>query len=205
MLHVLPYTPDWRNDPVLRSMFSARKRVFIDLLKWDLPTVDGIYEVDRFDEPGAVYLILSSPDGEHRASARLLPTGRPHLLDSVFPGLCRSRPPRGEAVREITRFCLERTLPATERRRARDELVCALADYALAFGITTYTGVAEMPWFRQIAAFGWQCEALGAPRVLAGQMLTALRIDITPETPALLAKTGVHRRPAPVGEIRHAA
>jgi len=205
MLHVLNYTPDWRRDPVLRSMFSARKRVFIDLLKWDLPTVEDHYEIDRFDEPGAVYLILSGPNGEHRASARLLPTGRPHLLESVFATLCRARPPKGDAVREITRFCLDRHQGAAQRRSARNELIRALADYALAFHIATYTGVAEMPWFRQIAAFGWHCEALGPPREVAGQTLTALRINITSDTPALLASAGIHSKADDIGETRHAA
>ena len=35
-------------NALLRSMFEARKRVFVDLLKWDVPVVEGRYE--RFDE-----------------------------------------------------------------------------------------------------------------------------------------------------------
>ncbi|WP_068083897.1 acyl-homoserine-lactone synthase [Novosphingobium rosa] len=205
MLHVLHYTPEWRSDPILRSMFDARKRVFIDLLKWDLPALDGSYELDRFDEPGAVYLVLSDRDGQHRASTRLLPTGRPHLLDTLFPDLCGSRPPKGPAIREITRFCLERRLKACERLKARNELVSALADYALAFGIKTYSGVAELAWYRQIEAFGWACRALGGQAERQGQPLTGLQIDISEETPALLAATGIYQRPTRDAEVRHAA
>lgn len=205
MLHVLHYSPEWRSDPILRSMFAARKRVFIDLLKWDLPVLNGEFEVDRFDEPGAIYLILSDANGNHRASARLLPTGRPHLLDTLFPDLCKSRPPKGDHVWEITRFCLERSLRAKARLEARNELVSALADYALAFGIRTYTGVAEVAWFQQIARFGWECRALGNQAVRQGQSLTGLRIELSEETPALLAAAGIYHRHGHSMEARHAA
>ena len=37
----------------LRSMFEARKRVFIDLLKWDIPALADRYELDQFDDEDA--------------------------------------------------------------------------------------------------------------------------------------------------------
>ncbi|WP_206243570.1 acyl-homoserine-lactone synthase [Novosphingobium terrae] len=205
MFHVLHYTSNWRSDPILRSMFEARKRVFIDLLKWDLPVLEDSYEVDRFDEPGAIYLVLSDADGNHRASTRLLPTGRPHLLDTLFPDLCGARPPKGPDTWEITRFCLDRNLRASDRLTARNELVSAMADYALAFGIRTYTGVAEIGWFRQIEAFGWNCRALEGLALKQDQTLTGLRIDITEETPSLLKVTGIYQRHDRSEGVRHAA
>ncbi len=33
-------------DPALRVMFEARKRVFVDLLKWDVPVLEDAYEID---------------------------------------------------------------------------------------------------------------------------------------------------------------
>ena len=36
-------------DTAFRSMFAARKSVFIDLLKWNLPVLSGRYEIDQFD------------------------------------------------------------------------------------------------------------------------------------------------------------
>ena len=173
---------------ILRSMFEARKRVFVDLLKWDIPVIDGRYELDQFDGEHAVYLALVGRDGRHLRTRRLLPTMRPHLLDSLFPELCVAEPPGGPGVMEITRFCLDRSLGAARRLQTRNRLVVALARYALARGIHTYTGVAEMGWLQQILAFGWRCRPLGAPRVIAGQPLGALRIDITAETPALLER-----------------
>src|SRR3546814_14937927 len=113
-------------------MFAARKSVFVDLLKWQSPVLDGRFEVDQFDDEYARYVILSEPDGTHLASARLLPTLRPHILDSFYARLCDAPPPRGEDVFEITRFCLDRNLRAAARRVVRNRLVTPVAEPALA-------------------------------------------------------------------------
>ena len=78
----------------LRSMFEARKQVFVDLLKWDLPVLAGRYEVDHFDDGEAVYLIVTDGAARHLASARLLKTTRPALLDSLYPDLVARPVPR---------------------------------------------------------------------------------------------------------------
>ena len=180
-------------EPPLQPMFAARKRVFVDLLGWDVPVLEGRYEVDQFDDRHAEYLVVADAGGRHLASARLLPTVRPHILDSLFPELCAGPPPRGQAVREITRFCLDPAIGARARREARNALVSALAAHALASGIDTYTGVAEIAWLQQILAFGWRCAPLGLPRTIDGRMLGALTIAIDAGTPALLAANGIHR------------
>jgi acyl-homoserine lactone synthase len=178
--------------PALRSMFEARKRVFVDLLKWDVPVLEGRFEVDQFDDHHAVYLIVSDRNGEHLGSARLLPTVRPHILDSLFPELCAGSPPRGGDVLEITRFCLGRNQNSEQRRQTRNALVAGIVDYALAHHVSTYTGVAELAWLQQILAFGWRCRPLGLPRLVGGRTLGALRIDMTSETPALLEANGIY-------------
>ena len=94
--------------------------------------------------------------------------------------------------REITRFCIEPTLPRGDRRKARNELVSALADHALANGIAGYTAVAPMPWFRQIADFGWQCHPLGPSEMIDGQELVALQIGIDRNTREDLERTDIY-------------
>jgi acyl-homoserine lactone synthase len=183
------------SDEALRSMFEARKRVFVDLLKWDVPVLEGRYELDQFDDEHAVYLIVHGEEGEHLGSARLLKTVRPHLLDTLFADLCAAPPPRGPNVLEITRFCLDRRLPAPRRLAVRNRIVSALAQYALRRGISTYTGVAELGWLQQILAFGWACRPLGLPKVIDGRTLGALRIEISGKTPTLLAENGIYTAP----------
>lgn len=177
--------------PLLRAMFEARKRVFVDLLGWDIPVLEDRYEIDQFDGPDATYLIVEDGHGHHLASARLLPTSAPHILSSLFPQLCAGAPPTGTAIREITRFCLDRAHDAATRRAARDTLVAALAGHALDHGIHAYTGVAELPWLQQILAFGWDCRPLGLPQQIGGRTLGALRIDITRDILARLAANNI--------------
>ena len=191
MLHLINQAALPASDDVLRAMFAARKSVFVDLLKWDVPVIDGRYEVDEFDDEHATYLVLTDAEGGHLGSARLLPTTRPHILDSLYADLCEAAPPRGLDIFEITRFCLDRSLGARDRRQVRDTLVAALVSYALDHGITHYSAIAEMGWFQQILAFGWTCRPLGLPRITGGAMLAALMIEIDANTPARLAAAGI--------------
>lgn len=193
-------------DAALAAMFEARKRVFIDLLGWDVPVLAGRFEIDQFDDAGARYLVLTDGAGLHLGSARLLATTRPHILGDLYPDLCEETPPRGPGILEITRFCLDRRLRARERLSVRNQLVSAIVDHALACGITRYTGVAEIGWLQQILAFGWKCRPLGVPRPFGGKLLGALSIDIGRETPRLLERAGIYQPQAGLlGERRHAA
>lgn len=186
--------------PALQGMFEARKRVFVDLLKWDVPVLEDRYEVDQFDDEHATYLIVPDEDGGHAGSARILPTLRPHILDTLFPDLCAAPPPRGHDMLEITRFCLGRDQCAADRLETRNMLVSGLVGYALENGVRTYVGVAELGWLQQILAFGWRCRPLGLPRFIDGRMLGALRIDISEDTPSLLEANGIYR-PAPLQRL----
>ena len=179
----------------LRTMFEARKRVFIDLLKWDIPALDDRYEVDQFDDGHAHYLVLLDSAGQHLASARLLPTTRPGILGTLFTELCDAAPPAGDTVFEITRFCLSPEIKAVDRRICRNKLVTALVMFAQDYGITTYTGVAELTWLRQILHFGWDCRTLGAPRIYDRTALGALRIDIAADTLLKLDAAGIFIEP----------
>lgn len=197
MLHVVHLPTGSAPRKILRAMFAARKSVFVDLLRWDVPVLEGRYEVDQFDDDHACYLVLTDSSGRHLGSARLLPTVRPHILSSLYPQLCENAPPTGPAIFEITRFCLDRRLRAFERREVRDTLVFALVEHALIHGIQRYTALADLGWFQQILAFGWACTPLGLPQIINGSALAAFEISISPETPRLLAAAGI--RPSPAG------
>jgi acyl-homoserine lactone synthase len=86
---------------------------------------------------------------------------------------------------------LSRRLNALARRETRNQLVSALAWYALEQKISTYTGVAEFSWLQQILAFGWNCRPLGVPIQLECGLLAALAIEIRADTPHLLRQNGV--------------
>ena len=204
MLLIIDHQNRASEHRALRSMFEARKRVFIDLLKWDIPALAGRFELDHFDDVDATYLIVTDADGEHLASARLLLTTRPALLDSLFPELVDGPVPQGADVLEITRFCLSPGIGARQRRVARDSLLAGLAEFALANGIRTYTGLAGLAWFRQVERFGWDCQPLGPPRLHGGEALVALRIDIDGSTISRLAAAGIISKAVAVSAARAA-
>lgn len=189
---------------LLFGMFAARKAVFVDLLGWDVPVLDGKYEIDQFDTADARYLIVSDNEG-HVASARLLPTTSKGILSGLFPMLCSGPCPEGAAIFEITRFCLDRRLRANERREGRNALVSALVSYALDAGISQYCAVAPISWHMQIATFGWQCRALGPVVRIGGEDLVALLIDIDSQTPDRLAAAGIIVSPQAATAHRFAA
>jgi len=169
--------------PVLvQSMHSDRKRVFVDIMKWDVPH-DAYSERDSFDDEFAEYLIVQDPQtGDHLASMRLLRTDRPHLLGDVFPHLCDEGVPTGPNIREVTRLCMSPRLRARERLTARNVLIRSMVEYALLTGIRAYTGVADMGWLAQILSAGWDCRPLGLPQMVGGSMVGGLIIHIEPNT-----------------------
>jgi N-acyl-L-homoserine lactone synthetase len=189
--HALPNSLS-HSAPALRTMFEARKRVFVDLLKWDVPVLADRYEIDQFDTPDAEYVILTDGQANHRASARLLRTDRAHILGDLYACLCEEDVPRHSSTREITRFCIEPTLTRADRRLARNQLVTALVQHAVREGIGCYTAVANLTWYRQIAEFGWKCEPLGPFHKIGSDSLIAMKIEIDSETADDLEANGIY-------------
>ena len=177
----------------LLPMFEDRKRLFVDLLGWSVPVVESAYEVDQFDDAHCVYLVDGDAGDPHLGSMRLLPTTRPHILDTLFPALCDGGIPAGAHVWEITRLCLPTRLRAGRRLEIRRQLISAMVDHALTEGITVLTGIVQASFRAQVLAMGWRSAALGPVARISGADLGAFRIEIAPETPALLAATGIYR------------
>src|SRR3546814_18118029 len=90
MLHTLQFGTGPTPDGVLRAMFAARKSVFVDLLKWAVPDLEGRYEIDQFDDESARYLIHADRGDGHLGWARLLTTLQPTLLVHLYDGLLYS-------------------------------------------------------------------------------------------------------------------
>jgi N-acyl-L-homoserine lactone synthetase len=176
----------------LHSMFEDRKRVFVDLLRWDIPITDGRFEIDQFDDDDAVYLVLSDSAGGHMGSLRLLRTDHPHILGNLFPFLCEQGAPTDSQIMEITRLCLCPRLPAFDRLLVRNKLISAMVDYTRATDVKALTGVVTTRFLAQILKMGWRCEPLGLPQMVDGATIGAFRIDIDEATPRLLQTTGIY-------------
>lgn len=167
---------------LVRDMHKDRKRVFVDLLRWDVPH-DGIGEYDQYDDENAEYLIVQDVEtGDHLASMRLLRTDRPHLLADHFSHLCENGVPRGPDIREVTRLCISPRRRAGERHRARNLLIRSMVEYGLMTGVRAFTAVADTGWLSQILSAGWDCRPLGLPQPAGGALAGALIIHIAPHT-----------------------
>jgi acyl-homoserine lactone synthase len=157
----------------LRAMHAQRKQVFIDLLKWPLAS-EGEFESDAFDTESAIYLLHFGLNGDLLASARLLRTDQPHLLDTVFPHLCEGDVPRGESIWEATRFCPSPELTAAELKRALlGEIIAGIIEAGLLFGMTEVTFVAGGALKPLALAAGWSARTLGASQRYKGDRVTA--------------------------------
>ena len=188
MLHIVQGFDNPSQSALIASMFADRKRVFVDLLRWDVPH-DDVSERDEFDHDDSEYLIFAHGD-DHIASLRLLRTDQRHLLGSVFPGLVDGDVPIGPDIREISRFCISPRHRGAIRLQARRLLATALTEYALLFGITAYTAVAHVSRMSNLFATGWRIRPLGLPDLDADHPAAALIIEIDTSTPQLLQRSG---------------
>lgn len=192
MIHIVDNYLATEHQPLLRSMFADRKRLFVDLFGWDVPVVDDQYEIDQFDTAHTIYLIAADDDGGHAASIRLFPSARPHMLGTLFPHLCPFGVPADEATWESTRLCLPQRHGAARRRALRNMLFSAMVDVALERGIERYTGVIPDPFRKEVLSLGWQAEPLGPAVRIPGGPIGAFLIHVHPDTPERLRWTGVY-------------
>lgn len=192
MIHIFRGAIGFGIHPAFDAMHRDRKRVFVDLLRWDVPVIEGCFEADQFDGESAVYLVSADADGAHRGSIRLLPTEGDHLLAAIFPQLCEGPVPCGPDIFEISRGCLSPRLPAPERLAVRNELTTAAVNYALGKGITAFTCVADSGWFKQVMALGWEYQRLGRLMKIEGVQTGALKINVRADTLDSLRKAGTY-------------
>lgn len=178
--------------PAFDLMLEDRKRLFIDLLGWNVASIQGRYEIDQFDGDTATYLVAWDDAESHLGSIRLLPSTGPNILSTLFPDLCAGQLRYGPEIFEITRLCLPSRHGARRRLAIRHRLISALVDHALATGIERMTGVVETGFLEQVLAMGWRATRLGPTQRIDGALLGAFLIEIDCTTPEQLAANGIY-------------
>ncbi|MBO9669556.1 MAG: autoinducer synthase [Sphingobium sp.] len=192
MILVIENHPESTHRAALETMFADRKAQFVDFFDWDVPVVDGRFEIDQFDTDAAVYIVAIDDSGRHEASLRMLPSWLPHLLGDIFPHICVGGVPVGPTTWESTRLCLPSRHGTARRRELRNELISAMADFALARRIEQITGVIPDGFRREVLAMGWRAEPLGPALRIKGGPIGAFRIEVTPDMRERLAWTGTY-------------
>jgi acyl-homoserine lactone synthase len=164
-------------------MHRDRKRVFVDRYHWNVPVVDGEFEIDEFDTDDAVYLVETDRvTRKHLASVRFLPTTRPHMLSKAFASLCDGPVPVGDDIMELTRLCITPDVARADAVPLCHHMWVASVEFALLFGVNKYTGVSQAQFLSTLLSTGWEIEPLGLPREIDGQITGAVLISITPDT-----------------------
>jgi N-acyl-L-homoserine lactone synthetase len=192
MIHYIEHHAATAQRHLLDGMFEDRRRLFVDLFGWDIPVIDGRFEIDQFDTADTVYIVAADDRGDHAASLRLMPSTRPHMLAAIFPQLCPGGVPIGPTIWESTRLCLPQRHGAALRKGYRNQLISAMVDFALERGIDRLTGVLPDPFRREVLAMGWVAEALGPPVRIGGGPIGAFAAHVGPDTPCRLRWTGVY-------------
>lgn len=165
----------------LRQMHRHRKIVFVDHLHWTTPTI-GELEIDSYDHVDTTYLIARCEQTwDVLASARLLPTTRPHLMSEVFAHACSEGPPRGPRIWEASRFC---TSPSVTSRPARLallwELLCGIMETCLLYGVEQITFTANAALLPLVLRCGWEATVLGPTLNDGDDEVTAVAVRISP-------------------------
>lgn len=192
MILTIENYPESAHQTALETMFADRKAQFVDFFRWDVPVVDGRFELDQFDTSDAAYILVVDGRGQHEASLRMLPSWLPHLLGDIFPHLCVTGVPIGPATWESTRLCLPSRHGTARRRELRNALISAMADFALARNIEHITGVIPEAFRREVLAMGWRAEPLGPALRVDSGAVGAFRIEVTPDICERLAWTGTY-------------
>jgi acyl homoserine lactone synthase len=157
-----------RHRREMAEIFYLRKRVFHDLLGWEV-NVEDAWETDHFDQANPIYFASYAPDtGRLRGALRLLPTQGPNMLNDTFPVLLGDSPPIHDvAVWESSRFCID---PDISQDRASNqvtvaaaELMCGVGEMALASGITGIVTVTDVFLERMFRRMGCPGTRIGAP------------------------------------------
>lgn len=183
-------------DGLLNAMFRLRARYFNDLRGWNLPLESG-FEIDRFDAAGTLYAAALEDDGTLVGCFRLLPTERPHLLDSCFPELLSGHAPgqatgtpamRGPGLWEISRLAVIPSEPDTSFRTETVRITAALLGCLFAIcaeaGIRRVTCVTDVQFERLLHVLGLECHRTAGPLRIGVETCVAGYLDTHAENHA---------------------
>ncbi len=173
-----------RHSAEMAEMFSLRKRVFHDLLKWDVK-IKGDWEIDDYDDANPVYVLSYSPQTNRlRGALRLLPTLGPNMLDDTFPILLGDNPQiRSAAIWESSRFCIE---PEISQDRASNqvtiaaaELMCGVGELGIASDISHIVTVTDVFLERMFRRMGCPGERIAEPQKIGSVYAVAIAWEVT--------------------------
>jgi len=184
---------DLKNDgDLLDEMFTARKRLFLDRLGWEVTIDDRGWEIDQYDPLNPLYLISTDDRGAHLGSLRLLPTTGDTMLRDIFASVFDGTVIESPLIWECTRFCIESEKSGEVRaglHQATTALLLGICETGLRSGIRQIVGVFDRRMIRIYRRGGWPPDVIGESG--NGREAVYLGVwDVTEENAAAIRKAG---------------
>ncbi len=155
----------------IEKCYKFRHRFFVDGLKWEaLRRPDG-RDFDQFDLPGIVH-IVGVDQGDVLSYSRLLPTSRPHLLNTIYPQMLEGNPePVGDTIWEWTRCAVDPK--RREGRKAADPattgMTLGVIEACVNLGIEALHVQTHPMLLTRLMELGFKCKPLALPSQMDGQ------------------------------------
>jgi N-acyl-L-homoserine lactone synthetase len=174
---------------------TAEYAEHVVLIKGDIPGTDHqrCREIDQFDQPDTVYLLVMQ-DGAVLGASRMLPTIGPNMMRDVFPALCKDGPPQSPHVWEWSRGHVKPDEHHHVRSRVLDHIFVSGYEFALTSGIGSLTAQINASEFPRWLKRGLVVDVLGPPVPFqCGNELVALKHMVTATTlERVRCETGIH-------------
>ena len=173
----------------LRLMFQQRYRVFKQRMGWAVTGGEG-EERDSFDDFYPIYLLAYDEDDSDRlaGSWRFLPTTGPYMLRDVFPQLLDgAKAPYHPLIWEGSRFAVE---GRGGRARVSSELLCAVTETCISFGIRELLTVYDARMERLLPRLGCPPKWQSQPCQIGESLAYTGRFDMNHETLSSLRAVG---------------
>ncbi|QFT63582.1 Isovaleryl-homoserine lactone synthase [Roseivivax sp. THAF30] len=178
------------------EFLRARKRVFIEQKKWDLPFEKDL-EFDQYDTPQSRCVIIHE-FGEVLGGLRLLPTtarcacytymirdAQRGLLPDIPDYILYEKAPVADHIWEGTRLFVSQDISAERRVGVQTRLMLAMAETAVEAGATHVIGLVPALYQRWVARLGIGALPLGPKMNIDGENTQAAVMHV-----AAVAKNG---------------
>lgn len=165
---------------IMEQVWRFRHAHFVERLGWkEIERSDG-REIDQFDSPKAVHLVLTD-DKKVVGYTRLLPTTEPHLLSEIYPHLLDGRPlTRKPCTYEFTRYCAAKgNIALFGPALLGNVLLAGVLEYCLSAGIKSLVLQANPRLLNILLAHGWNIVLMGQPHNINGQAVLAIEAEPT--------------------------
>ena len=172
------------------DFLRARKRVFIDHKKWDLPNTDGM-EFDQYDTPQSSAVVVHE-FGRVLGGVRLLPTTAycgcyTYMLKDAQRGMLQDIPetvlyeeaPVAPHVIEATRLFITPDVSAERRILVQTKLMQAMASSANAQGAKFVIGIVPAIFQRWMTRLGFSAVPMGPKLNISGDNTQAAIMNVS--------------------------